>query len=288
MNFEDLQRIWAGQFKDAIGSAADRDLLRRVREGDARFKRGVLLGVLRELALLVALSALGLRLLHQGPMPPDLAARYKAWIRVAGLMAVALTVLGLRLKAARWVGTPSDVRRMPGLVLRDRDRFSNLLLWRDLREFIGGAFVIGVVVVRAHAVRPGGYAGLAWAGVALLTLPLVGILIYRLRSQTRAKEWDGSVVGMLTASIDQTRQQVWALEHIQWYLAPVYIGVLLAMPIRISLAARAFRPDQAKSAMILTLAMAAAWGLNRWVARHRLRPRLEQLEALRRDLSEEP
>ena len=174
--------------------------------------------------------------------------REHRWILIAGLVLwTALTILiaGLVLWTARTVATAKcgpllapyaaeSGAALPGRVRRDSRRFEAMILWRDLRETATGCVVIFFAVFQAlHAQH---YNALDWAAAALFAIPILCFVSYRFRTQAQKPSVDETVVGALNLLIYQIRRQVQLLDNLWWYIAPVFVAVILMGPIQGALA----------------------------------------------------
>ncbi len=286
MSFDELQKNWSRQFPASDHSTvAHEKLIQHIRETERRFWAAVLLRGLADAFCFVAFAWIVIVSAQEGrPFPPAAIRPHREILILMWTLCLALYVAALKLNA---LGSPPNGRDDPhtlaGRVCRDGSRFCALILWRDLREITGGAFLLFMATLQAwHATR---YAALDWFAVGLLALAIGGFAGFRLKSARYRPLVNDTLAGMLAWSVEQTRRQVRMLENIFWYLGPTMIAAILLAPIHAAVAQGAIH----RAEMIATLAFIVAglvvWQLNRWTARHRLRPRLEALERLQAEIS---
>ncbi|HVS54339.1 MAG TPA: hypothetical protein VHD62_18430 [Opitutaceae bacterium] len=286
MNFEDLQKTWRDQFP--VGgehAAANEKLFHRVRMTERRFWAAVLLRGAADALGLAALAWIALVSAQHGqPFPQAEIRPHREILILISALCIGLYGAALKLNA---LGSPpvgrDDPPTLAGRLCRDGSRFYALILWRDLRETVGGVFVLFMAAVQAcHAIR---YAALDWLAVGLLAVAVTGFAGFRFTLPRYRPLVNDTLAGMLAWSIEHTRRQVTMLENILWYLIPVIVAVILLVPIHGAIARGAIHRVEIGATLVFVGAGLGAWRLNRWTARHRLRPRLEALERLQAEIS---
>ena len=295
MSFEELQKKWGDQFSRQ-GKAPDpkieMELLEQIRRKERRFRQVVILMALKDAVFLcLCCLMLAMAVFHVVPLAKGRP------VAVAGVaVAVVLTVATRRCSQSRVLPgarktsqasspAPGD-GPLPSTIRRDSSRFDAMVLWRDLREAFAGSVVIFMAVFSAwHANR---YASLFWVAAVIFAIPVVSFLAYRYRTLALRPSTDDSLLGVLTLSIYQIRRQIRLLENIWWYVGPCLAGGLLIGPIRMSLIRGTINANAIVGTVTFIALSWGLWKLNRSAAQDRLRPRLEQLEKLKADLSNDP
>jgi hypothetical protein len=291
MSFEDLQKKWGSQFPVVPPNAdttAEARLLKQIRRQERGFRGLVIAGVIRDLLLFsVAFGTLMLVVRHGLPFPKEISKKYRPFAVAGGGGAILLTIIVARCRLWLIPSSAGSPASLPDMVLRDSGRFDALVLWSDSREVLSCAMIIFLAVFQAMTLPAGQYASLAWIAAGLFGLSTVSYLIYRHRSKALSPQWNGTVLGMLALSIHQTCRRIRLLENLWWYILPLYLGLMLLRPIRLMLMRGRVRGSDLIDLAVSAAMVGCAWGLNLWVARRRLRPRLQQLQQLQAEFSPE-
>jgi len=289
MSFEDLQKRWGSQFPggpEVPENATEIELMERIRRGERRFRLSIILRALSDLVAFSLISWGFVVAVEYGQLFPKEFRAYR-WVVLAGVVLwVALPFAAMKCGGLLAPYSAEGGAALPGRARRDSRRFDAIILWRDLRETVAGGFLVFCGVFQAlHAKQ---YIALDWVAVALIAIPIISFVGYRFRTQAQKPFLDGTVVGTLNLSIYQTRRQVQLLDNLWWYVAPVIVAVILMGPVQGALARGRGQKAAQIGVAVMILTGWAVWKLNRWTARSRLRPRLEQLEKLKSELSIDP
>jgi hypothetical protein len=148
--------------------------------------------------------------------------------------------------------------------------------------------VVGLITTLSTS---GFYRTLDWVAVALMTIAAGTVWAYRLETNAQMPKDDDTMLGALAVSISQTRRQI-QLMATGW--PP---GLLLGIAMML-LSLKTWLPNLTKGwplvvatilpfVIVFTLFPFAVWRITRWNLRNRLQPRLEQMEKLRAELSNE-
>lgn len=274
MSFDDLQKNWAGQ-KFSDDAALRAGVLAKIRERERRFRRIVMIGIVRDAVMLLVLIGI-VAANWQG-------FRLPAWLAVASVIFfVGITSLMLRLSkplTGDLLGGPGALAEQVG---RDSTRFRRLMLWGNMREFLGCLAVVWCFAV--HAARAGDHPGLRWAGVGFVAVSAAVWLGRMVLIERRRPAAGETVAGELTVAIHYARAQLNLMSRLWWYFAPlVGAGACLKLigVINGTASVLSFAIFTAATAAVLWVTARA----NRKLAEARLKPRAELLERLRDELT---
>ena len=291
MRLEDLQEKWGNQFAESSRGEDSKiaiDLMERIRRGERRFRRVVILLALRDLvALSLWIWILVIMLTHSGQHRfPQIDREQRAIFVIGFGLVIAMNIAVTRSSLHGTRVTPSTAEG--GAVLPERfrsaaRRFDMMILWRDLRELARGIFLVSLAVMVAW--RAEHWSAYAWMAVGLFTTSIVSFQIYGLRTRAQRPPVDDTLLGTLTLSIYQVRRQVQLFDNLWWYIAPICLGFLLLGSAWTSLVGGGVRPRAIVGGLAIVTVYWICWRLNRWAAWHPLRRRLEQLEKLKSELS---
>ena len=285
MSFEDLQKKWGGQFSegaDPSSQRAEAKLLAQIRQSSRRFYWQVGLQALRDVVYLACLGAVGTFMVHPDSFSPARVHSLVYAIWVAFGLVIAFTVALTILRGQPGVSAAGSVAS--GRLRHESRRFNAMVLWWDLEKATVGLFLIFAAVNQAFYVHH--YQALSWSAAALYACSLLAFFASRLRTQKRKPAADGTVLGMLTQAIHQTRGHIQMLEEARWYLGLLIAGALLMGPVRGLLTTGAPTRNAFISLAVLFAISRAVWKSNQWIARRRWRPRLEQLEKLKSEFAD--
>jgi hypothetical protein len=168
--------------------------------------------------------------------------------------------------------------------------FARLIFWRDVREVLASFLVAGVfghIGWQAH--REG---AVAWpAGTAAALALGVGLyfLADRLVMRRRTGPRGGDVRTELGRAIAAVEHQIWLLRNVVWwYIAPLALSTIL-LGVQITFFGPADAPLWSKI-MVWVLILGTTgwvdrwiWQLNQTAVRNDLEPRLQKLQAQRRE-----
>lgn len=310
MSFEDLQQKWRNQFAESSRGADSQieiELLDRIRRSERQFRHVVILLSLRDLvSFSLIVWILGKILDPSGQhlfLPLDREHRAILVVGIGLMIAISLavirysfprtrvttstaTIAAIKSSLHRTRATPSTAEGGTDLPERFRShvsRFDTMILWRDLRLLARAIFLISVAVMLAW--RAQHYSAYVWMAVVLFTTATVSFLTYRLRTRAQRPPVDDTLLGTLTLSIYETRRQVQLLDNLWWYIAPLFLGLLLLGPVLLVVVGGGVRLKPIVGGLALVTLGWIVWRVSRWSARHELRPRLEHLEKLKSELS---
>jgi hypothetical protein len=168
-----------------------------------------------------------------------------------------------------------------------RRKLARTLFWRDTREVVAGLFVAGFFALR------GWHKGRSYWPMALSVALILGVTGFfvaeRIRSHRKRLGSNASVLAKVEADLAELRRQRRLLLNVAvWYIAPLFASWAIALITSIVNTS----PHRKHHPLFLICYIAlgvplmtwGVWALNRRAVRKQIEPRLEELEALHREL----
>jgi hypothetical protein len=297
MNFEDMQKEWRHQFPTPAVSRptqAEAELLAQLRLQRRRFRCLSVLAVLSVGSVSAYLLFWTLVVARYSTLfPKELGPTF---IIGPGLcMTICAVTLFFQLRWGRDMRFPSRGSALfPSAVHEHNRRGSKMTRWAYLMRILLGLFYAAIVLMATKGAT-GFYRMLDWIAFALFIISAASSWGHRLITQAQMPPVDNTLLGALAVSIHQTRRQSHFMANNWRYIGLLITGIFLLTLQTWLPKANLDRGWPSLVGMVILPVLIAfgvapfgAWRLGRWVARNRLQPRLEQLERLRAELSNEP